>query len=112
MQKNLIPCPECGKLFIPNCYYDGHHTGKFCCIQCAIAYANQHPKRPEKQPYYATPRFIQIVKMIDAKKITIKEAAKALDIKIDNLRYRLHVYRQWEKNHEGKLSGFLEKQSD
>lgn len=33
----MIPCPVCGKMFPPFARYDGHLTGVYCCINCAIS---------------------------------------------------------------------------
>lgn len=45
-----IPCPECGRMFKPFTYDKerGRYTGVFCCIDCAMAWYNEHPEFKKK----------------------------------------------------------------
>lgn len=45
-KEELIPCPVCGKLFIPfHKYGPAHVSGVFCCGKCAAESLDTMPKR-------------------------------------------------------------------
>lgn len=109
-KKKLIPCPACGKLFIPDSYYDGWHTGKYCCIQCAISQMYKPKREPKpkapsakEKPIYATEEFIKIANMHSKHEIKTREAADLMNVSRQVALARIKRYKKWEQEY-GKLS--------